>query len=135
MSAVPPELPASARKQKTIFHCAASACLCSPFILFAMFGLMMGAQSLSPKRAHTIALASAAIGVIIPWTGIALGVFSWFGIPRYGRRGILWKSLAGIGIYVLLTIALVPSLVRAKAIVKRRHEQKMNRQPANSEHP
>ncbi len=45
--------------------------------------------------------------------GVVLGIISFFGIPKYGTKGILIKALFGVLVPILLFLLSLPLVIRA----------------------
>ena len=60
-------------------------------------------------------LSNALLSLVFIGGGLLLGVIALFGIPKYGRKGILIPALIGIGIpvalFVLCMLGLIASLI------------------------
>lgn len=76
-----------------------------------IFNIMMqGGRPLNPTRSDLIA--GAILGAIVPVTGVLSGLVALFGIPRYGRKGILWPAITGVVLWVGLTALAIPTFNR-----------------------
>lgn len=109
----PPSVPPSLPVQTSLFHQAANFCIWSPLIAIIV-------NIVTPKipvHTQTDALINAIIAAVLPVAGIIAGIVALFGLRSYGRKGILWKSIIGLLIWVLLVAAAFPviTMVRDKA--------------------
>jgi hypothetical protein len=83
-------------------------------------------SALSPQDAvmpHLFFSAVIGLGML---TGVILGIVSLFGIGQYGTKGILIKALFGILVPVLLVLLTIPTVMRAREIALRIHEQQQH---------
>jgi hypothetical protein len=62
------------------------------------------------------ALADATLTAFVPVVGFLAGVLSLFGIRRYGKSGILWKAATGMLIFLLMVLAAIPALLKAREV-------------------
>ena len=125
MDATPP--PA---KPKTFFHRAATFCLWAPLIgiLLNVFFWAPG-RAAHPNETRMDALADASLSAFVPVMGFLAGIVSLFGIPRYGRSGILWKATTGMLIFLLMVLAVIPALLKAREVARQRYEQRYGHPP------
>ena len=95
---MPPPLPKSGAN---IFQTFASFCIWSPLISIV-------ANIFVPKiqvTNQTDALVNMLIASAVPVLGILSGLVALFGMIRWGRAGILWKSVVGLLIWAILIAA------------------------------
>ena len=111
----PPSLP----KKSTLFHAAASFCVWSPLIAIG-FNIFVPKV---PVHSQSDALANALIAGFVPVAGILAGVFAFFGIPRHGKKGILWKSVAGLSIWALLAALALPTFLKVQERARMMRDQ------------
>ena len=110
-------------KKSSLFHTAATFCLWSPLIAFG-FNLFMPK---TPVQSQADALGNLILSAIVPVAGILAGVFALFGLLRYGKAGILWKSVVGLLIWALLAAAAIPVVLKVQEKAKKIHEQSQSR--------
>jgi hypothetical protein len=127
MSQEPPTVPSIVTsispKEKTLYHRAATFCLWSPFISIVLHILMIPGEVAHPPQTRIDAAVSAAYEAIVPVSGIIAGVISLFGICRHGTAAILWKTVIGLSIFVLMVLLATHDFLKAKEIARQRYEQ------------
>ena len=125
MDNVPP-----ATKPKTFFHHAATFCLWAPLIGILLNVFCWGpGRAARPPQTRIDALADATVSAFVPVMGFLAGVVSLFGIRRYGKAGILWKAVTGMLIFLLMILALIPALLKARGVERERYEQRYGHPP------
>jgi len=108
----PPPLPVR-HKSNSFFHSAATISIFAP--LFAFGFNVLGRAALGPNESGIPAIIVSTVAGLSLLTGIIAGIVALFGIPKYGRKGILVKALCGILIPIILTGLAIPALVMARA--------------------
>lgn len=83
-------------------------------MLFNAF--LQGGRPQTPTRTDLIA--GAILAAIVPVSGILAGLISFFGIPRYGRRGILWPALIGLFLWAGMAALAIPTFNRVQKRAK-----------------
>ena len=113
-SKIPPPIP---NQKLSFYHQAAKASAWAPAIaIVATIATNVGmqGQGFDPntlrKSAFIVGLATTGIMLI----GLISGIIALFGIPKYGKKGILGKALIGILIPLAFVIlAILPSILGA----------------------
>jgi hypothetical protein len=123
----PPPLPQNPNRKSWAHH-AALASLLAP-LLIILLGITLGgiaaANSASPQTAHTLGMITGSSSVVLLMIGIGSGVAALCGIPRYGKQGILGRSIAGLVLSGLLVVAGVAAMaVTLQKATKKRQAQK-----------
>jgi hypothetical protein len=115
---------------RTFFHRAATFCLWAPFIgiLLNVFVWVPG-QATHPPQTRMDAAANATLTASVPVMGFFAGVVSLFGIRRNGTRGILWKAVVGMLIFVLMILAAVPAFLKSRERARQQYEQRYGHPP------
>ncbi len=108
-----------------MFQKFASFCIWSPLVAIVV-NLV---TPKTPATSQSDVLASAVTAAIVPVIGILAGVFALFGMIRYGRARILWKSVIGLLIWALLAAAAIPAVNAVRAKVRSIQEQRKNPTP------
>lgn len=75
------------------------------------------------------ALTNGILHGFVPIMGFLAGGVALFGIPRYGRAGILWKALIGMLIFLLMIAATIPALLKAREKARSRYEMRYDLRP------
>lgn len=107
----PPPLPAHYARN-SFFHSAATISIFAP--LFAIGFNVLGRAALGPNESGIPVLIVSTVAALSLLTGIIAGIVALFGIPKYGRKGILVKALCGILIPIILTGLAIPAIVMAR---------------------
>jgi hypothetical protein len=124
-SPLPPKIPSERRN--SIFHQAATASAFAPLIAVGLTVLSsVGRTGLDPQSQRPFALIVAIVSSIIILIGLICGTVALFGIPRYGKKGILAKALSGIIIPLLLSALAVPNFLAARAQALKRKQYQMS---------
>ena len=95
----------------SLFHQAATLSLGAPLVLIAAtiaLGLLQGA--LEGDARTLLILALTWLNILLLVFGFACGLIGLCGIPRYGRDRLLWRSLIGIVIPVMLAIYAISTI-------------------------
>ncbi len=61
--------------------------------------------------------------------GITAGCIALFGVRRYGRQGILWPAITGIGLWLLLFALAIPVFLQVKRIAEVRRLAALRKAP------
>lgn len=61
-------------------------------------------------------MVSAILGGTFAVIGIVAGIVALFGIRRYGRKGLLWHAVTGIGLWLLLFVLALPVVFKARQL-------------------
>ena len=120
MPPAPPPLP---RFTKTFYHQAATCCLLAPVIAIGVNLMITISRGTTPVTSRLEALIPALLLGGIMLLGAISGIVSLFGIPRYGKAGILWKSVTGLVIFTLIFVAAIPAFIRGRDLARRRQQQ------------
>jgi hypothetical protein len=80
-----------------------------PIAMLFNFFFQVG-RTQTPTRADLVA--GAILAAIVPVSGVLAGLISFFGIPRHGRRGILWPALIGLFLWGGMTAMAIPTFHR-----------------------
>ncbi len=115
--------------RNTFYHRAATCCLLAPFVAIGANLALMGARVSQPAPSRMASLIPALILGGIMLLGVVLGILSLFGIRRYGAAGILWKSVTGLSIFLLLLVAAIPAFLKARQVARQRYEQRYGHPP------
>lgn len=116
--------PSILSKKKTLYHRAATFCLWSPLIAIVWNVLIViPGQNVHTSDAQTDAAANLFLAAFFPVLGIIAGIIALLGIRRHGRAGILWKTVIGLSIFLLMALLAVPNFLKAKEIARERYEQ------------
>lgn len=102
----------------SIFHKAASICVWSPLIAIIVTMIPQ-----APAHSREGALASAIAAGAVPVAGIVAGLVALCGIRKYGKAGILWKSVVGLLIWVVLAGAAIPAFLAVREKARKAQEQ------------
>jgi hypothetical protein len=72
------------------------------------------------------AIAKAIVAGFAPVTGLLAGIIALIAIPKYGRKGLLWPALSGIGVWLLFACIALPAfnIARQKALQVRAAREK-----------
>ena len=137
METRPPILPAIAPQQrpalppakKPFAFQAAQASLLAPAIAFGLgivVNVGMGGQL--PPLAHIIV---GSLSIVLILLGFIFGIVALIGVRRYGKKGILGRSIAGIcinGILIALMVISIPMYKRMAERAKEIQQQKPEQQ-------
>lgn len=66
------------------------------------------------RPSQATAIVTGILVLVICSIGLVSGIIALTGLPRHGRKGILWPALTGISIWVLLFVMAVPTFLRAR---------------------
>jgi hypothetical protein len=123
----PPPLPQKPNG-KSWAHNAALASLLAPllFILLVItLGVVVTTNSASPQTAHALGMITGGSSVVLLMVGIGSGIAALCGIPRYGKQGILGRSITGLVVNGLLVVVCVAGMVvTLQKATKKRQAQK-----------
>jgi hypothetical protein len=118
---VPPELPplgSSVPKAAAgrSFRALATYSWASILLSVAVNLLMPGMAQSSHTREEV--LGKAIVQALFAVTGLLAGIIALFGIPKYGRKGLLWPALCGTCVWLLLVALALPifNAARQKAL-------------------
>ena len=95
--------PAPPENRNSFYHQAATCCLLAPIVGAVMNVFLVRLPSLREIPIRWVFF----IPSVVILAGVVLGVISLFGIRKHGRRGILWKSVIGLGIVTLMILLLL----------------------------
>ena len=116
--------------RKTFFHRAATFCLWAPLIGILLQVCCWGpGRSGRPNETQIEVLADATMAAFVPVIGFLAGVVALFGIRRHGKSGILWKAITGMLIFLLMVLAVIPALLKAREASRQRYEQRYGHPP------
>ena len=134
MNAVPPIIsqqpsPPLPPVKKPFAFQAAQASLLAPAIAFGL-GIVVnvGISGQLPPLAGIIV---GSINVVLILLGLIFGIIALFGVRRYGKKGILGRSIAGIcinGILIALMVISIPMYQRMAGRAKEIQQQKSEQQ-------
>jgi hypothetical protein len=68
----------------------------------------------NPPKTRAEAVADVIVTGAVPMLGVIAGIISLFGIRRHGSAGILWKAVSGLAIFLLMILAAIPSVLKAR---------------------
>jgi ABC-type molybdate transport system permease subunit len=126
ISQQPPPLPLA---KKPFAFQAAQASLLAPAIAFGLgifINVGMGGQS-----PPLVSIIVGSVNVVLILLGFVFGIIALVGVRRYGKKGILGRSIAGIcinGILITLMIISIPRYKRMSEHAKEIQKQKMEQQ-------
>ena len=116
----PPPLPAHYRRD-SFFHSAATISIFAP--IFAVGFNMLSRAALGTTESGIPVLIVSAVSGLSLLTGIIAGIVALFGIPKYGRKGILVKALCGTLIPIILAGLAIPTILSARAKAQEIHKE------------
>ena len=126
----PPPLPPP--KKPFVFQ-AAQASLLAPAIAFGM-GIFVNV-GLSGQSSPLVGIITGSLSILLIVLGFVFGIIALAGVPRYGKKGILGRGIAGVcinGILIVFMIISIPMYKkmaeRAKEIQKQKMEQQQTQQ-------
>jgi hypothetical protein len=113
-------------ESRSVFHRCANAslwCLAAAIIANMLLGPI--ARVAAGEGATWAPRAFAATIGLVMFAGVALGAVALCGIPRYGKRRLLWKGLVGLLVPILLvgSAILAFNTVRQKSLERARQRQ------------
>jgi hypothetical protein len=126
LSPQPPPLPSV---KKPFAFQAAQASLLAPAIAFGI-GIVVNV-GLSGQSSPLVSVITGSVGILLIVSGFILGIIALAGVPRYGKKGILGRSIAGIcinGILIALMIISIPMYKKIAEHAKEIHQQQMEQQ-------
>ena len=126
ISQQPPPLPPS---KKPFAFQAAQASLLAPAIAFGI-GIVVNV-GLSGQSSPLVGIITGSLSILLIVSGFIFGVIALAGIPRYGKKGILGRSIAGVcinGIIIMLMIISIPMYKRMAERAKEIQQQKLEQQ-------
>lgn len=115
-----PAVPEKPSTTKSLNHQAATASILAPFA--AIILNLLGNASLASLEGASRATGSRLIGIfagLIMLSGIIFGIIGLCGIPKYGKMGLLGKSIAGIAIPLVFLALAIPAILRVAELAKR----------------
>jgi|GEM_PF-2595819 len=101
------------RTTKSFNHQAATASILTP--VAAILLNLLGNAALASMDSASRATGARIIGIfagLIMLSGILFGIIGLCGIPKYGKKGLLGKSIAGIAIPLVFIVLAIPALMR-----------------------
>jgi len=127
MNVNPPPLPSSGQKLFRQLAQVSWGTLIVSFVYNFFFG---GNNATSASRAFP--LINAIFVSAFCLTGLVAGLVALCGVRRYGREGILWPAITGVGIWLLLFAIAIPAFTRARsrALAQRAALQPTKLEPA-----
>jgi hypothetical protein len=137
MNAVPPIIslqpPPLPPPKKPFAFQAAQASLLAPAIAFGI-GIVVNV-GLGGQSSPLVGIITGSLSILLIVSGFIFGIIALSGIPRYGKKGILGRGIAGVcinGIIIVLMIISIPRYKkmadRAKEIQKQKMEQQQTQQ-------
>ena len=133
MNAVPPIIsqrqpPLPSPKKPFAFQ-AAQASLLAPAIAFGI-GIVVNV-GLGGQSSPLVGVITGSVGILLIVSGFILGIIALVGIPRYGKKGILGRGIAGVcinGIIIVLMIISIPMYKKMAEHAKEIQQQKLEQQ-------
>jgi hypothetical protein len=117
-------------QRKSLSHTLATASALAVPISFAVTILMNVVLAVTPLPSRRIvSLVMSVLAGLIVISGLVAGVVALFGIPRHGKKGILWKSLFGVLVPVLLFLLALPAISAAKRLAEKNISVEARRNP------
>lgn len=89
------------------------------------FGVNVTLQISAPESRLVASIFIACVALL----GITAGCIALFGVRRYGRRGILWPAITGIGLWLLLFALAIPVFLQVKRIAEVRRLATLRKAP------
>ncbi len=126
ISRQPPPLPPS---KKPFAFQAAQASLIAPAIAFGI-GILVNV-GLSGQSSPLAGIITGSVSILLILSGFVFGIIALAGVPRYGKKGILGRGIAGVcinGIIIALMIISIPMYKRMGERAKEIQQQKIEQQ-------
>lgn len=109
----PPPLP-NHSTTNSFFHKAATASLFAvPLSIAVNIVSGAGTTQLDPEMRRLVSMAVGIFAGVLLLLGLIAGVIAFFGIPKYGTKGILWKALVGTVLPLLFVVLAIPAVMGA----------------------
>jgi hypothetical protein len=113
-----PPIPTTSSRN-SFFHQAATASAWMPLVLLGVQFLVILPISSSIGDPFVRQLLGIGMGCAM-LLGLVLGIVALCGIPKYGTKGLLVKTILGIAVPVLLILLAIPPILHARDLAHRR---------------
>jgi ABC-type molybdate transport system permease subunit len=122
----PPPLPPA---KKPFAAQAAQASLLAPAIAFGI-GIVVNV-GLGSQSSPLVGIITGSVTILLIVSGFIFGIIALAGVPRYGKKGILGRGIAGVcinGILIAIMIISIPMYIRMAERAKAIQQQKLEQQ-------
>jgi hypothetical protein len=123
----PPPLPPA---KKPFAVQAAQASLLAPAIAFGI-GMVVNVGLGGGQSSPLVGIITGSVSILLIILGFIFGIIALAGIPRYGKKGILGRGIAGVcinGILIAIMIISIPMYKRMAERAKAIQQQKLEQQ-------
>lgn len=120
----PPPLP-NHSPANSFFHKAATVSLFAvPLSIAVNMVSGAGTAQFDPEMRRLVILVVGILAGVIMLLGLVAGVVALCGIPKYGKKGILWKALVGTVLPLFLVVLAIPAVMGATERARQLRERK-----------